>query len=33
MKNNIPYHIIGDAVRARRALNCIKEAVDVAREI
>lgn len=32
-ENNIPYHIIGDAVRARRALNCIKEAVDVAREI
>ena len=32
-ENNIPYHIIGDAVRARRALNCIEEAVKVAREI
>jgi pyruvate/2-oxoglutarate dehydrogenase complex dihydrolipoamide dehydrogenase (E3) component len=32
-KNNIPCHTIGDAVKARRALNCIKEAVDVAREI
>lgn len=32
-ENNIPYHVIGDAVKARRALNCIKEAVDVAREI
>ena len=32
-ENNIPYHIIGDAIKARRALNCIKEAVDVARQI
>ncbi|WP_066889455.1 FAD-dependent oxidoreductase [Clostridium nigeriense] len=32
-ENNISYHIIGDAVRARRALNCIEEAVKVAREI
>ena len=30
---NIPCHVIGDAVRARRALNCIEEAVNVAREI
>ena len=22
-ENNIPYHIIGDAIKARRALNCI----------
>ncbi|VYU55449.1 FAD-binding protein [Clostridium tertium] len=32
-EKNIPYHVIGDAVRARRALNCIEEAVNVAREI
>lgn len=32
-ENKIPYHVIGDAVRARRALNSIKEAVDVARKI
>ena len=32
-ENNIPYHIIGDALKARRALNSIKEAVDVARQI
>jgi NADPH-dependent 2,4-dienoyl-CoA reductase/sulfur reductase-like enzyme len=32
-ENNVPYHVIGDAVRARRALNCIEEAVNVAREI
>lgn len=32
-EKNIPYHVIGDAVKARRALNSIKEAVDVAREI
>ena len=31
--NNIPYHVIGDAIKARRALNCIEEAVNVAREI
>lgn len=29
----IPYHIVGDAVRARRALNAIHEAFAVAREI
>lgn len=29
-ENNIPYHVIGDAVRARRALNCIEEASEVA---
>ncbi|WP_195263919.1 MULTISPECIES: NAD(P)/FAD-dependent oxidoreductase [unclassified Clostridium] len=32
-ENNIPYHVIGDAVRARRALNCIEEASEVARKI
>lgn len=32
-ENNIPYHVIGDAVRARRALNCIEEASEVARRI
>ena len=32
-ENNIQYHVIGDAVKARRALNCIEEAVKVAREI
>ena len=30
---NIPFHVIGDAVRARRALNCVHEAADVARRI
>lgn len=32
-ENNILYHVIGDAVRARRALNCIEEASEVARRI
>lgn len=32
-ENNIKYHVIGDAVRARRALNCIEEASEVARRI
>lgn len=32
-KNNIPHHIIGDAVRARRALNAVAEAAEVARSI
>ena len=32
-ENSIPYHVIGDAVRARRALNCIEEASEVARRI
>ena len=32
-ENNIPYHVIGDAVKARRALNSIEEAVKVARQI
>ena len=32
-ENNITYHVIGDAVRARRALNCIEEASEVARRI
>lgn len=32
-ENNIPYHVIGDAVRARRALNATAEAASVAREI
>ena len=32
-KNNIKYYTIGDAVRARRALNCIEEASEVARRI
>lgn len=32
-EENIPFHVIGDAVRARRALNSIHEAVEVAREI
>nr|WP_307992071.1 FAD-dependent oxidoreductase [uncultured Niameybacter sp.] len=31
--NHIPYHVIGDALAARRALNCIAEAVEVARKI
>lgn len=30
---NIPYHIIGDAKQARRALNAIHEGFDVARKI
>ena len=30
-RNKITYYTIGDAVRARRALNCIAEAVEVAR--
>ena len=30
---NIPYHIIGDAVQARRALNAIAEGVEVALKI
>jgi len=32
-KRGIPYHIIGDAVKARRALNSISEAASIAREI
>ncbi|WP_040214529.1 NAD(P)/FAD-dependent oxidoreductase [Clostridium polynesiense] len=32
-ENNIPYHIIGDALRARRALNSTAEAAEVARAI
>ncbi|MCQ4921926.1 NAD(P)/FAD-dependent oxidoreductase [Tissierella carlieri] len=32
-ENNIPYHTIGDAVRARRALNATAEAAEVARAI
>jgi 2,4-dienoyl-CoA reductase-like NADH-dependent reductase (Old Yellow Enzyme family)/thioredoxin reductase len=32
-ENNIPYHVIGDAVRARRALNSIAEAAAVGRKI
>ena len=32
-KNNIPHHIIGDAVRARRALNAVAEAAEVTRVI
>ncbi|WP_294188274.1 FAD-dependent oxidoreductase [uncultured Clostridium sp.] len=32
-EKNIAYHVIGDAVRARRALNSIEEAVNVARQI
>ena len=32
-ENNIPYHIIGDAVSARRALNATAEAAQVARAI
>ncbi len=32
-KKGIPYHIIGDAVRARRALNSVAEAAAVARLI
>jgi len=32
-EKEIPCHVIGDAIRARRALNGILEAVDVARSI
>lgn len=32
-ENNIPFHIIGDAIQARRALNAIAEAAEVARAI
>ncbi|MGG7177168.1 FAD-dependent oxidoreductase [Clostridium paraputrificum] len=32
-KKKIDCYVIGDAVKARRALNCIAEAVDVARKI
>ena len=32
-ENNISYHVIGDAVKARRALNSIEEAVNLARQI
>ncbi|MGG4220584.1 FAD-dependent oxidoreductase [Paenibacillus jamilae] len=32
-KNHIPFHVIGDAVRARRALNAVSEAHEVARSI
>lgn len=32
-ENNIPYHVIGDALRARRALNSTAEAAAIAREI
>ena len=32
-EKNIPFHVIGDAVKARRALNCVHEAADVARRI
>lgn len=32
-KQGIPYHVIGDAVRARRALNAVAEANEVARAI
>lgn len=31
--SHIPCHVIGDALAARRALNCIAEAVEVARKI
>jgi len=31
--HGVPYHVIGDAVRARRALNAVAEANEVAREI
>lgn len=33
VENKIQYYAIGDAVKARRALNCISEAAEVAREI
>lgn len=32
-ETGIPYHVIGDAVRARRALNAIAEAAEIARAI
>lgn len=32
-ENNIPYHIIGDAKKARRALNAVQEAFDIARKL
>lgn len=32
-ENNIPYHVVGDALRARRALNSTAEAAAIAREI
>lgn len=32
-ENSIPYHVIGDVVRARRALNAIEEAAKLARII
>lgn len=32
-ESNIPYHVIGDAVQARRALNAIWEGAAVARQI
>lgn len=32
-ENNVSYHVIGDAVRARRALNSIAEAAAVGRKI
>lgn len=32
-ENNIPYHIVGDALRARRALNATAEASKIARAI
>ncbi len=32
-ENNIPFHIIGDAIQARRALDAIAEAAEVARAI
>lgn len=31
--NNISYHIVGDALRARRALNAVAEANEIARSI
>jgi pyruvate/2-oxoglutarate dehydrogenase complex dihydrolipoamide dehydrogenase (E3) component len=32
-EKNIPFHVVGDAVRARRALNAVAEASEVARVI
>ncbi|MNN69930.1 2-enoate reductase FldZ [compost metagenome] len=32
-QKHIPYHIIGDAVKARRAINAIWEGAEVARKI
>ena len=32
-ENNTPYYVIGDALKARRAINAIEEAAEVAREI